>query len=78
MKTETTRTTLIQLDEEEVSTLNKAYNIMADLINTMKKEYGEGLADSRFNELHFEELKTTMLTLDCLVDMADDDILELF
>lgn len=78
MKTETTKTTLIQLDENEVETLNKAYNIMVDLLYTMKKEYGEGLADSHFNELHFEELKTTMMTLDCLVDMADDDILELF
>ena len=78
MKTETTKTTLIQLDENEVETLNKAYNIMVDLLYTMKKECGEGLVDSHFNELYFEELKTTMMTLDCLVDMTDDDILELF
>lgn len=78
MKTKTTKKTLIELDEKEVNTLYEAYNIVSELINTMRKEYAEGVSDSHFNELYFNELKTTMATLDCLVDMTEDDILELF
>lgn len=78
MKVEKTEKTIIQLDQTEIDAINSACNIVAEIIKVMRKEYAKGLTDSYDNELHLNNLITTVDSLDDIMTILENDTLELF
>ena len=78
MKVKKTEKTFIELNQTEIDAINNACNIVAEMIKVMRKEYAKGLTDSYDNELHLDNLITTVDSLDELITLLEDDTLELF
>ena len=78
MKVKKTEKTFIELNQTEIDAINDACNVVAEIIKAMRKEYAKGLTDSYNNELHLDNLITTVDSLDDLMTLLEDDTLELF
>ena len=78
MKVKKTEKTFIELNQTEIDAINNACNIVAEMIKVMRKEYAKGLTNPYNNELHLDNLITTVDSLDELMNLLEDDTLELF